>query len=104
MIVTVVNIVVKPENIDQFIEATIENHQHSIKEQGNLRFDVLQRRDNPSAFTLYEAYESDETAAAHKNTAHYLKWRDTVESWMAKPREGIPHNVVAPLEKSAWNQ
>jgi (4S)-4-hydroxy-5-phosphonooxypentane-2,3-dione isomerase len=104
MIVTVVNIVVKPEKIDQFVEATIENHQHSIKEKGNLRFDVLQHRDNPSAFTLYEAYESDETAAAHKNTAHYLKWRELVEPWMAKPREGFAHNVVAPVEKTAWNR
>lgn len=104
MIVTVVNIVVKPKNIDQFIEATIENHQHSIKEKGNLRFDVLQHRDDPSLFTLYEAYESEEAAAAHKKTAHYLKWRDAVESWMAKPRKGIAHNVLAPLEKSAWNR
>ena len=104
MIVTVVNIVVKPENIDQFIEATIENHQHSIKEQGNLRFDLLQHRDNPAVFTLYEAYESDETAAAHKNTAHYLKWRETVEPWMARPREGFAHNVLAPKDLSAWNR
>jgi len=104
MIVTVVNIVVKSENVDQFIEATLENHQHSIKEKGNLRFDVLQRRDNPSAFTLYETYESDETAAAHKKTAHYLKWRTAVESWMARPREGFAHNVLAPEEISAWKR
>ena len=103
MIVTVVNIVVKSENIDQFIEATIENHQHSIKEKGNLRFDVLQHRDNPSAFTLYEAYESGEASDAHKKTAHYLKWRDAVEPWMAKSRQGIAHTIVAPMEKSAWN-
>ena len=104
MIVTVVNIIVKPENIDQFIEATIENHQHSIQEKGNLRFDVLQHRDDPAAFTLYEAYDSDEAAAAHKTTAHYLKWRDTVATWMAKPRQGIAHNVLAPVDKTAWNQ
>ena len=104
MIVTVVHIVVKQENIDQFIEATIQNHQNSVKGKGNLRFDVLQHRDNPAAFTLYEAYESDEAAAAHKNTAHYLKWRDAVAPWMAGPREGIAHHVIAPLEKSAWNR
>jgi len=104
MIVTVVNVFVKPENIDQFIEATQENHQNSIKEKGNLRFDVLQRRNDPSVFTLYEAYESDEAASAHKQTAHYLKWRETVEPWMAKPREGIAHNVLAPRDKSLWNQ
>lgn len=104
MIVTIVNIVVKPENVDQFIEATLENHQHSIKEKGNLRFDVLQHRDDPAAFTLYEAYETDEAAAAHKNTAHYFKWRDTVETWMARPRHGIAHNVLTPLEKSSWKR
>ena len=102
MIVNIVNIAVKSENIDEFIAATIENHQHSIKENGNLRFDVLQHRANPEAFTLYEAYESEEAAVAHKNTAHYLKWRKAVEPWMAKPREGIAHNILAPLEKSAW--
>jgi len=104
MIVTVVNVFVKPENIGQFIEATIENHQHSIREKGNLRFDVLQHRNDSSKFTLYEAYESDEAAAAHKNTTHYLKWRETVEPWMAGPREGIAHTVLAPTEKSAWNR
>lgn len=104
MIVTVVNIFVKPENVDQFIEATIQNHQNSIKEKGNLRFDVLQHRDNPSAFTLYEAYASEEEAAAHKTTAHYLKWREAVESWMAKPRQGIVHNVIVPRDNSAWNR
>lgn len=102
MIVTVVSIVVKPENIDQFIAATIENHQNSIREEGNIRFDVLQQRDNPAAFTLYEAYESDEAAAAHKKTAHYLKWRDAVETWMANPRVGIAHQVIAPVEKTLW--
>jgi len=104
MIVTVVNIVVKSENIDQFIEATLENHRNSIQEKENLRFDVLQHRDNPQAFTLYEAYESDEAVAAHKTTAHYLKWRETVETWMAGPRQGIAHHVLAPVEKSAWNR
>ncbi len=104
MIVTVVNIVVKPENVVQFIEATLENHQNSVKEDGNLRFDVLRRRDNQSAFTLYEAYASEEAAAAHKKTVHYLKWRDAVESWMAEPRRGIAHDVIAPLEKTAWKK
>ena len=58
----------------------------------------------PREFTLYEAYASDEEAAAHRKTAHYLKWRDAVEPWMAKPREGIAHNVLAPMEKFAWNR
>ncbi len=102
MIVTVVSVFVKPEHIEDFIAATLENHRCSIQEKGNLRFDVLQKRENPAAFTLYEAYKTDEAAAAHKATAHYLKWRQTVEPWMAEPRAGIVHDVVAPLEKTAW--
>jgi autoinducer 2-degrading protein len=51
---------------------------------------------------LYEAYESEEASAAHKNTAHYLKWRDKVANWMAEPRKGIKYNIVAPIDKSEW--
>jgi (4S)-4-hydroxy-5-phosphonooxypentane-2,3-dione isomerase len=104
MIVTIVDVRVKPENIDQFIKATIENHNRSIQEPGNLRFDILQHKDNTAAFSLYEAYESDEASAAHKLTAHYLAWRETVEPWMAEPRKGIAHTIIAPADKTAWKR
>jgi autoinducer 2-degrading protein len=102
MIATFVHVYVKEEYIDQFIEATLENHHESVKEPGNLRFDVLQDDRNPAKFVLYEAYESEEAAAAHKKTDHYLKWREKVADWMDKPREGIKHRIVAPKDKSAW--
>jgi len=96
MIVTCVMVYVKPENIDDFIAASKKNHESSIKESGNMRFDVLQSKDNPQHFLLYEAYENEESAAAHKSTAHYLTWRQTVEPWMEKPRQGIPYIGIAP--------
>ncbi|MCX8082019.1 MAG: antibiotic biosynthesis monooxygenase [bacterium] len=102
MIVTIVEIYVKKDKIDDFIKATLENHKNSIKEEGNLRFDVLQCLDDPCRFTLYEVYESEESAKAHKNTSHYLKWKETVENFMAQPRKGIPYKVIAPLDKSLW--
>jgi len=102
MIATLVHVYVKEEYIDPFIEATLENHRASIQEPGNLRFDVLQDDENPAKFTLYEAYESEEAAAAHKKTEHYKKWKETVADWMDKPREGVRHQIVAPKEKSAW--
>jgi len=58
--------------------------------------------DDPCRFLLYEAYESSEASARHKETEHYARWRDTVTGWMAKPREGVPHRVIRPLERSAW--
>lgn len=102
MIVTIVHISVKPDRLHEFIEATAINHRNSIQEPGNLRFDVLQSTDNPSHFVLYEAYESEEAAAAHKNTLHYQEWRNAVESWMEKPRQGFRHMVVFPSDLSKW--
>lgn len=102
MIVTIVHVWVKPENKEAFIEATIQNHQNSIQELGNLRFDFLQDSEEPNKFTLYEAYESERAAAAHKETAHYLNWRKTVADWMAKPRQGHKHSIIQPLNKNLW--
>lgn len=96
MTVTLVHVHVKPEFIKPFIDATRENHENSTKEPGNFRFDILQDTANPGKFVLYEAYASEAAAAAHKETSHYLKWRDTVAGWMAKPREGVKHTLLFP--------
>lgn len=102
MIVTFVHIWVKEGHIEDFKKASLANHMKSIMEPGNLRFDVLQDDADPSKFVLYEAYESEEASAEHKKTAHYLTWRETVADWMAQPRQGIKHNILAPLDKDLW--
>jgi autoinducer 2-degrading protein len=96
MHVTLVHVQVKPEHIDDFIAATRLNHQASVLETGNRRFDVLQSPENPGQFILYEAYATAEDAAAHKETAHYLAWRDMVADWMAEPRQGIRYYGLFP--------
>jgi (4S)-4-hydroxy-5-phosphonooxypentane-2,3-dione isomerase len=96
MIVTCVYVRVKPGLAGEFIEASTENHRNSIAEKGNLRFDFCQQADDRESFLIYEAYESDEAAAAHKSTAHYLKWRDTVKDMMAEPRKGVKYNIIQP--------
>lgn len=96
MHVTLVHVHVDPAHIDDFIAATKLNHEASIQEPGNRRFDILQSPDNPGQFMLYEAYVSAEAAAAHKETAHYLTWRDTVAPWMAEPRLGVRYNGLLP--------
>ena len=89
MIVAFVHVHVKPEHIDDFIEITRYNHDNSLKEPGCARFDVLRHTEDheeSNVFYLYEVYESLEAAAAHKETDHYQKWRDTVEPYMEEPR------------------
>lgn len=98
MHVTLVKVTVKPECVDAFIEATRANHEASVREPGNRRFDVLQDPNEKAEFILYEAYASAADAAAHKKTAHYAIWRDTVGEMMAKPRQGIPYVGLYPAD------
>lgn len=96
MHVTLVHVRVRPEHLDAFIAATRANHEASVSEAGNRRFDVLQAPDDPTRFILYEAYASAADAVAHKETAHYLAWRAAVAEMMAEPRRGEPMNGLFP--------
>ena len=96
MKVTCVHIRVKPENVNDFLDALSENHRGTIKEPGNVRFDVLQQSDDPCRFMIYEVFVSEEAVKAHKETAHYLKWRDTVKDFMAEDRYGVSYRLIMP--------
>ncbi|MGZ8996328.1 MAG: antibiotic biosynthesis monooxygenase [Rhodospirillales bacterium] len=93
---TLVKVTVKPDCVDAFIAATRANHEASVREPGNRRFDVLQDLNEKTKFILYEAYVSAAEASAHKETAHYAAWRDAVAEMMAKPRQGIPYVGLYP--------
>lgn len=95
MLATVVFVDVKPECVDAFVEITKYNHENSRKEPGNVRFDVLHDNKDPNKFLLYEVYVDEEAAAAHKQTEHYNKWRETVAPMMAPPRSSIPTTPIA---------
>ena len=96
MHVTLVHVHVKPDHIEDFIQAMKLNHEGSIEEPGNRRFDVLQSPEDPAHFLIYEAYLSADDVAAHKETEHYKTWRDTVNDWMAEPRQGVRFNGLFP--------
>jgi (4S)-4-hydroxy-5-phosphonooxypentane-2,3-dione isomerase len=93
---SLVHVHVKAEHIASFIAATRLNHEQSIREPGNRRFDVLQDVADPARFILYEAYATGTAAAAHKRTAHYAAWRDTVADMMAEPRMGVGYLGLFP--------
>jgi autoinducer 2-degrading protein len=96
MKVTHVHVHVKPGYVDAFLAATRRNHEGSIREPGNLRFEVLQSEDDPTRFVLVEIFRDEAAAATHKSTPHYLAWRDEVAQWMATPREGRHFRMRAP--------
>lgn len=94
MLIVQVFVHVKPEQVDAFKAATLDNATHSVQEPGIARFDVLQQADDPTRFTLIEAYTTADAPAAHKATAHYALWRDAVEPMMAEPRRSVKYTDV----------
>jgi quinol monooxygenase YgiN len=95
-----VHVSVKPDYVDAFKQATIENASNSIKEAGVARFDVIQQEDDPTRFILVEVYKTADAPAAHKQTSHYARWRDTVTEMMAEPRQGIKYTNVFPNDEN----
>jgi autoinducer 2-degrading protein len=92
---------VKPESVEAFREATLENARHSVQEPGIARFDVIQHLDDPTRFVLVEVYRTPEDAARHKETAHYETWRDTVADMMAEPRSSVKYANLFP-DDQGW--
>ncbi len=101
MLIVHVHVHVKPESIEAFRQATLENARNSVLESGVARFDVVQQQDDPTRFVLVEVYRSVEAAAAHKETAHYAKWRDAVAPIMAEPRASVKYGNVFP-DDQGW--
>jgi quinol monooxygenase YgiN len=93
---------VKPDQVEAFKEASLENARNSVQEPGIARFDVVQQLDNPNRFVLVEVYRTPDDPAKHKETAHYAKWRDTVADMMAEPRSSLKYANVFP-DKAGWD-
>jgi len=98
MNIVLVHVHVKPEFVDAFKQASLENASNSVKEEGIARFDVIQQTDDPTRFILVEVYKTVEAQSAHKETAHYLTWRDTVAEMMAEPRQGVKYSNIFPAD------
>jgi (4S)-4-hydroxy-5-phosphonooxypentane-2,3-dione isomerase len=101
LIVVHVHVRVKPDGVQAFRAASIDNARDSVREPGVARFDVVQSTEDPTRFVLVEVYRTADAPAAHKATAHYARWRDAVAELMAEPRSAVKYVNVAP-EDADW--
>ncbi len=101
MFIVQVTVHVKPEHVEAFKAASLENARHSVQEPGIVRFDVLQQQGDPTRFMLVEVYRTEADPARHKETAHYQAWRDAVTDMLAEPRTSQKYDALFPAE-SAW--
>ena len=102
MLIVHVFVHVKPEQVEAFRTASLENARNSVQEPGIARFDFIQQQDDPTRFVLVEVYRTSDDPGRHKETAHYQKWRDTVADMMAEPRTSIKYTNVFPDEQG-WD-
>jgi len=102
MLVVHVHVRVTPEDVARFLDATLANARASVTEPGVLRFDVVQDAADPAHVVLVEVYRDAAAVAAHKETAHYAIWRNTVADMMAQPRERTEFAAVFPTEEERW--
>ena len=99
MYIVHVHLHVKPECIEAFKAASLENARNSIQEPGIARFDVLQQADDLTRFELIEVYRTSADPAKHKETAHYNQWRELAEPMLAEPRTRTVYNNLFPADK-----
>jgi autoinducer 2-degrading protein len=101
MLIVHVFVHVKPDQVEAFRTASLENARNSVQEPGIARFDFIQQQDDPTRFVLVEVYRTSDDPGRHKETAHYQKWRNTVADMMAEPRTSIKYNNVFP-DDQGW--
>ena len=99
MLIVNIHVKVKPDQVEAFKKATLQNARCSVEEPGIARFDILQQSDDPSRFLFVEVYRNEEAPAKHKETSHYQKWRDTVAPMMAEPRMSVKFTNLFPEDR-----
>jgi (4S)-4-hydroxy-5-phosphonooxypentane-2,3-dione isomerase len=102
MLIVHVHVRVKPDQLPEFLAASLINARASVDEPGVLRFDVIQDQADPAHVVLAEVYRDEEATAAHKLTPHYAAWRDAVAEMMAAPRESVRFAAVFPEGAEGW--
>ncbi|MER3404449.1 MAG: antibiotic biosynthesis monooxygenase [Chloroflexota bacterium] len=91
MYVLFVKVKVKPEFVEQYLQATatIDARGSVANEPGCLRFDVIRDEADPTAVYFYEVYRDREAFEAHIRAPHFIQWRETVKDWTAGPGEVV---------------
>jgi (4S)-4-hydroxy-5-phosphonooxypentane-2,3-dione isomerase len=88
----VVNIRVKPESVEAFMQRLKENASAARKEPGCKQFDVLVDPQDKTKVMLYEVYTDEKAFEAHQQTPHFKKYL----------AEAVP--LLASRERQVWKR
>ena len=99
MVIQLVHLKVKPERIDAFKTATLDNTRNSRAEAGIVQFALIQQQDDPTRFIILEAFKDEAAIEAHRQTPHYQRWKEAVPDMLAEDRRLIKANSVDPSDR-----
>lgn len=99
MIHLIVDVRVHQHCCDRFIQLATFHASESRKETGCCRFELLRDVADPCHFALVETWFSHAHLFAHRQTPHYVRWRDEVVAMEATRRvrtewNGLGHTIV----------
>jgi autoinducer 2-degrading protein len=94
---------VKPECVEAYKAAILENVRQTVLEEGVLRVEVLQDKKDPAHFCLFEVYRDEQARAIHLETEYFKKFRQTVteNDMFARRGQGDEFEALFP-ESAAW--
>ena len=95
MYIVLVHSRIQAEQVERFREATIQNAEASRREEGCVRFDVIQQADDPSRFTFIEVFKSEADGIAHRESSHFTKWIEEAVPLMVEPRTRVVYRDVS---------
>jgi len=93
MFVLVVNLKIKPENVDNFMKRALENASAArTSEPGCRQFDILVDPKDRTKVMFYEIYNDEKAFEAHQQTPHFKKYL----------AEAVP--LLASRERQVWKR
>ena len=77
--VLIVNVHIKPDAVAKFMEMALTNAAETRStEPGCRQFDVVVDPEDQTKIAYYEVYDSADAFEAHQQTAHFMKYLETV--------------------------
>lgn len=93
MFTVLCHVIVKPDRVQDFIDASSANARASREEPGCRLFEVIQQQGEPTQFVLVETYDSAADLGVHKTQEHYLTWKAAMEDIQVE-RHALKYDVV----------
>ena len=80
MFAVYVTINVKPNDMEKFLGACIEEGKASVRDEPDCyRFEILRDKNNPNRFCFMEVFKNEQALQTHWETPHFSKMWQTIE-------------------------